>query len=115
MVDRKLYKVHRLIFLWHHGWLPAEVDHSDTKKGNNRISNLRPAGKSENAWNVGARKNNTSGYKGVTWSKAYGKWQSQIQVRGKRRYLGLFDDPAKAHAAYVEAARQQHGEFARAG
>ena len=114
MVDRKFYKVHRIIFLWHHGWLPPEIDHIDLDKSNNRIANLRPAEKTSNAWNVGKRANNTSGFKGVTWSKRWGKWYAQIQVNGKRKGLGYFDTPEKAHAAYIEAARKHHGEFARA-
>lgn len=113
MVDRKLYKVHRLIFLWHHGWLPPEVDHCDMDKQNNRIQNLRPADKASNSWNVGKRSTNTSGYKGVTWSKRFGKWYAQIKVNGKRVSLGYFHCPEKAHAAYIEAARKYHGEFAR--
>lgn len=113
MVDRKLYKVHRMIFLWHHGWLPAEIDHKDTNKANNRITNLRPADKTENAWNVGKRSTNTSGFKGVTWNKRWQKWYAQIQINGKRRGLGYFDTPEKAHSAYVEAARKLHGDFAR--
>lgn len=45
------------------------VDHRSKDSLDNRRSNLRDATKGENMWNSGKRRNNTSGYKGVTWSK----------------------------------------------
>lgn len=41
-------------------------------------------------------KNNTSGYKGVSWHKDAGKWEAKVQTRGERHHLGYFDDPAEA-------------------
>lgn len=114
MVDRKLHKVHRLIFLMHHGFLPDEVDHRDLDRSNNRIANLRAADKRSNAWNCGKRSHNTSGYKGVSWDKKSQSWAAQIMAHQKRRYLGYFKTPEEAHAAYVKAACELHGEFARA-
>jgi len=55
----------------------------------------------------------TSGYKGVSWSKGMGMWWAQITVDGRHRNLGYYHDPALAHAAYVSAANRLHGEFAR--
>lgn len=113
MVDRKLYKVHRLIFLMHYGYLPDEVDHIDMNKSNNRIENLRASDKRSNAWNCTKRSHNTSGYKGVCWSKRNKAWVAQICANGRRRCIGYFHTKEEAHAAYVEAAQQLHGEFAR--
>ena len=39
---------------------------------------------------------NTSGYKGVSWHKQVKKWQAQIRVNGKLKYLGLFTSPTSA-------------------
>ena len=38
----KTFKVHRLVYLYHHGSIPAgcQIDHADENKHNNRISNL---------------------------------------------------------------------------
>jgi hypothetical protein len=77
------------------------------------IENLRPATKSQNAANRGKTCNNTSGFKGVWWRRRYRKWQATIGVNGKRFYLGMFDTPEAAHAAYAAAAQRLHGEFAR--
>ena len=105
--------LHRVIFLWHHGWLPAQVDHRDLNRSNNRIDNLRPATQSNNGANRGAYASNKSGFKGVCWNRAVGKWQAQIRVNRKVKHLGYFNDPAEGGAVYAKAAAELHGEFAR--
>ena len=42
---------------------------------------------------------NRSGYRGVAWHKQTGKWTAQVQHRGKKYHLGMFDDPAEAARA----------------
>ena len=99
MLDRKLYKAHRLAWLYVYGAWPAEIDHIDQCKHNNRINNLREVESSENKQNIAWFSHNTSGHKGVTWHKANQKWQAQIKVRGKNVYLGTFltiEDAVKA-------------------
>jgi hypothetical protein len=59
------------------------------------------------------RKNNTSGYIGVTRHRPSGRWAASIGVEGRRRNLGLFDTPQAAHAAYVEAAKARGNEASR--
>lgn len=51
IIDGKSYKAHRLIFLYHHGYLPKFLDHIDCNKLNNDINNLREATKSQNKMN----------------------------------------------------------------
>jgi hypothetical protein len=58
------------------------------------------------------RKDNASGYRGVTWAKR-GRWQAQIQVEGKRHFLGYFTVKEDAARAYDAAAREAFGEFAQ--
>lgn len=91
-----------------------QVDHKDTDGLNNRRNNLREATVSQNQRNRRLDRNNTSGYKGVAWHKVTGKWQARITLRGESNYLGVFDTPQEAHAAYVAASAELHGEFGRA-
>ena len=111
--DRRPCLAHRIVFLWHHGWLPVQVDHRDANKANNRIDNLRPATQPQNEWNKAAPASNTSGFKGVHWHAPSQTWHARISVERTRRHLGAFASPEDAHAAYVEAALKYHGEFAR--
>jgi AP2 domain-containing protein/HNH endonuclease len=90
-----------------------EVDHIDTIPLNNRRKNLRLATRIQNSVNQGNRKNNTSGFKGVSWHKTACKWRAEIRVNGKRIYLGLFNTPELAYESYCAAALKYHGEFAR--
>ena len=39
-IDKSNYLTHRLIFLYHHGYLPKTVDHIDGDRLNNKINNL---------------------------------------------------------------------------
>ena len=111
--DRKLYQEHRLIFLMHRGYLPDEIDHIDRNGLNNDIENLRAATRSQNGCNRGAPKNNTSGFKGVSYSKGRQLYEAEIRVGGKRYRLGRFPSARQAHEAYKAAATKLHNEFAR--
>jgi len=104
----KLYLAHRLIFLWHHGYLPELIDHIDQNSLNNKIENLRAATKSENSQNSNKRKSNTSGYKGVYWRKDVEKWSSQITINRKCKNLGVFQTKEDAYEAYQTAASKLH-------
>ena len=89
-----------------------EGDHRDRNTLNNQRDNLRIATRMQNASNVGKRSHNTSGFKGVFWHKIAGRWAAQIRANKKQHFLGLFDTPDAAHAAYCEAAANLHGDFA---
>ena len=108
-LDRKLYSVHRLAWLYVHGeWPNHEIDHINGNRGDNRLCNLRDVPRSHN--NQNRRRpgvNNTSGYLGVTKSES-GKWRSMIKANGKRIYLGTHSTPELAYQAYVDAKRQLH-------
>lgn len=102
--------MHRLLLSAPNG---AIVDHSDMDGLNNKRENIRLSTRSQNAYNQPLLERNTSGYKGVCWHKGAGKWMARISADGNHKYLGLFDDPKKAHDAYCQAAKDAHGEFAR--
>lgn len=90
-----------------------EVDHIDMNGLNNRRENLRVATRKQNAANTKTPKNNTSGYKGVSWSNGAKKWAAQICVDGKNIKLGTFSDPKDAYLAYCDAVCRYRGEFGR--
>lgn len=89
------------------------IDHIDGNPSNNRKSNLRICTVSENGFNRGKPKNNTSGAKGVSWNKKSQKWCARIMSNGKDYIIGLFDTIKEASDAYDAKAIELHGEFAR--
>lgn len=109
VVDGVRYLAHRLVWLWEYGEIPDSfIDHVDGNPRNNVVSNLRLCTQSENLQNTSTRVTNTSGHRGVSWSKAAGKWLAQIQVNKKYQYLGVYSSFAKACAAYNEAKARLH-------
>jgi hypothetical protein len=114
-INRVHHPVARVIFLMHHGYHPEIVDHADCNPMNNNISNLRAATKAENQRNAGMYSHNTSGYKGVVWSKACKKWIGRVKYQGHTKHLGVFDSKEMA-AEFVRLAREMlHGVFANHG
>jgi hypothetical protein len=94
---------------------PREGDHIKTKRTlDNRRSNLRIATHAQNGCNIEMRKHNTSGLRGIYKHPLVDRWVAQISVNGKKTYLGIFKTKRQAHNRYKEAAKQYHGEFARA-
>lgn len=108
-------RAHRVAWLLAYGeWPETDVDHRDTVKSHNWLSNLRLTSASLNIANTAARKTNKSGFKGVSWHRGARKWQASIMVNRKSMGLGLFLTPEEASGAYQRAAEKHFGEFARA-
>jgi HNH endonuclease/AP2 domain len=113
-IDGRLYFASRLAWVIVTGeWPPFDVDHRDLDKGNDRWRNLRPATRSQNLFNRGTNRNNTSGYKGVSFDAARGSYDARIMVKRKQLCLGRFKTAEQAARAYRDAAIREHGEFAR--
>lgn len=114
-IDNVIYKAHRLAWLYMNGQWPAgEVDHENLFGSDNRWHNLRDATKSQNQANRGRNSNNRSGFKGVCFHKATGKWSAELTCGGRRMYLGLFATAREAHRAYLAKAKEAFSGFARA-
>lgn len=114
-INGTLYGAHRLAWAIHHGeWPKMLVDHIDGDPHNNRISNLRLATKSQNNWNSSKRKDNKTGFKGVS-IRENGRFRAKIAAHGKVYSLGVYETPEEAHEIYELAAHLLHGEFARPG
>jgi hypothetical protein len=114
-ICKRFYLAHRLIFLMHKGYLPDELDHIDGNKLNNCIDNLRETTKSQNQFNKGLMKNNTSGVKNVHWCNTSNKWRVLISVNGKQKDFGQFKDLEVAKVVAINFRKQHHGEFANHG
>lgn len=113
-VDRKRYLAHRLAWFYVHGeWPAVEVDHRNGVTADNRLTNLRLATVEQNRRNTRTHKDNSAGFKGVSWSQNMKKWRSRIRVENAEMTLGYFDTRAEAHSAYEHAATAHFGEFAR--
>jgi hypothetical protein len=108
-IDRRKYYGHRLAWFYIHGEWPEEcIDHKNGVKSDNRLANLRSATPRINNQNHRRpSRRNTSGYLGV-YRRKDGKWVAQIKVDGKAIWIGSFDYPEKAAAAYIERKREVH-------
>ncbi|MGM8711108.1 HNH endonuclease signature motif containing protein [Enterobacter hormaechei subsp. steigerwaltii] len=114
MINKKQYYHHRIAWLLHYGYMPeSPIDHINTDKLDNRICNLRLVSHKENCRNKRLYANNTTGFKGVCWSKLSQKYTSSICVNGKSIHLGYFNEPSEAHDAYCKAAEKHFGKYAR--
>lgn len=111
----RCFLAHRIAWRLHYGeWPPRGVfiDHINCDGSDNRIENLRLATRAENARNARRSKRNKSGVKGV--HARFGKFIAEITVDRKKTYLGMFDSIEEAAIARARAAKEMHGEFARA-
>jgi hypothetical protein len=104
--------MHRMVFLYHHGYLPKYIDHIDGDGTNNRIENLRETTHSENLYNVGCKSNNKCGVKNVMWNKKQRKWVVTSKVFGKQTYFGSYEDLELAELVAIEVREKYHGKFA---
>jgi hypothetical protein len=89
------------------------TDHVDGDGLNNRRGNLRIATPAQNNANQRLHRTNTSGYKGVVWSKELGRWHVRVGAGGRRVHVGYFETRDEAARAYDRVAREIYGEFAR--
>ena len=110
-VQGRLQRVHRLVFLYHHGYMPIQVDHIDGNRINNKIENLREATSSQN--NQNRKATSSSGIKGVVWHKQSKKWVASICVNRKSVHLGSFLSIEEAALVANKARQSAHGEFYR--
>lgn len=102
-------RLHRVILerkLGRHLKKEELCDHINGIPLDNRRENLRATDSTGNARN---RRPKIKGRQG-TYPQD-GKWIARIQKDDKQIYLGMYDTPEEAHAAYRGAAKVLYGEF----
>lgn len=103
-VETKLYRAHRLAWLYMTGSMPAlEIDHIDGNGLNNAWLNLREVDRRENCRNMRLHNHNTSGISGVSWRKQRNKWRAYVMVDNHQINLGHYDDLFEACCARKSA------------
>lgn len=108
-LDGRAYYLHRLAVLYMTGaWPAAEVDHRDTEPTNNRWLNLRDVSHQVNTQNLRTPGvNNTSGFLGVSFDAARGKFEAGLKV-GDKRYRKRFATAEEAAQFYIDIKRVVH-------
>jgi hypothetical protein len=103
--------MHRQILGLEHGDR-RQGEHENRNRLDCRRSNLLIAtrGCADNSQNKSGLRNNTSGYRGVTWDKRKRKWVAQAVLAGRHLYLGAHATPELADAA-VRTWRAKHMPF----
>ena len=109
--SNKTTYLHRLLMDCPDG---MDVDHINHNTLDNRKSNLRIVPRKYNMRNrKGLNSNNTSGYRNV--SLIDNKWVVQLQVNGKNKRLGAFDDVHEAGVYAKEMREKYYGKYAGKG
>lgn len=85
------------------------VDHINRNRSDNRKNNLRICVQEVNVKNISKRKDNKSGYTGI--SKSGNKWIVRISVNKKRITVGTYKDFEKAVEARKDAELKYWGEI----
>jgi len=95
-IDMKNYKLHRIIFLYHKGYMPELIDHINGDRYDNRIENLREVNTYQNRQNSRIYSTSKSGVKNVYWDKGMNKWCVSFTTNYKRKTIGYYDDLEEA-------------------
>jgi hypothetical protein len=113
MIDYVRYFEQYLAWVFVYGTHPVnEIDHINKNPGDNRIRNLREATRSQNEQNKGKPITNTSGIRGVVWCASREKWQAQLMLDKKMKFLGRYNTKEEAVIARKSAEKEFYGEFA---
>ena len=110
-------KAHRVIWKMLHGTEPAQIDHENHVRSDNRAKNLNAATYGTNTRNQSIRSDNASGVTGVYWISRESKWCASIRINRRSIQLGTFhqfDDAVAARkAAEIEYGfHRNHGRAA---
>ena len=114
-INAKRYRANRLAFLYVTGKMPkTDIDHINHIPWDDSWNNLRVATRTFNNANMKKRKDNTSGYRGVSWRKSRKKWEAYGKIHKVRKSIGLFEKLTDAVFARKQWAKENFGEYLNA-
>jgi len=105
-IDGKIYRAHRIAWIYFYGEIPGVIDHIDGDRSNNAIQNLRNVDQKTNMENKRMFKRHLAGA-----HRCRDKWRTSITVDRKTVHIGVFDTAEQASAAYIDAKRKYHKGF----
>jgi len=115
MIRPKQFWAHQLIWFMQTGEWPDQIDHKNGNAADNRWENLRIATSRQNSWN---RSRKRALPRGVTKTRYGDRYWANATIRKEDgtkglKYLGTFDTPEEAHAAWLAYVSKMRGEFLR--
>jgi hypothetical protein len=109
-IERKLYQLHRVVWLWCKGyWPPGPLDHRNGDKLKCALSNLRCSTPLKNSHNCRRRPKPNGVPRGSWLDPQTGMYVVWINSNRKRIFLGRYASAETADRIYKEAALDLHG------
>lgn len=108
-IQGRHWALHRIVFLLNHGYLPAQVDHINRDKSDNKIENLRASTPTENSFN--AFRPNKTGIKGLLIDTRTKKYYGSVAKNYKHHYTKRFTEKELAHKALIKLQKELYGDL----
>lgn len=101
-IEYKTYLAHKIAYLYMTGDVPDEIDHINGIRNDNRWCNLRIVDRYTNSFHrTKLNRNNTSGYRGVSWDKVVCRWRATVSRNYRKVWTDTYahiEDAARAAA-----------------
>lgn len=100
-IENTHYSAHRIVWIMHYGYNPKlDIDHINGDRSDNRLENLREISRRKNTQNKKCHREGK--VVGVCYrpNNKHNKYQAQIQMDGRRIYLGCYPTEKLASQAY---------------
>jgi len=103
-IDRKWYRVHRLVWFYVFEEWPDVIDHINGDRTDNRLSNLRNTSVAGNNLNISKHREGSPPF--LRYRAKEGKWEAYLTKRvsptGKKLHLGTFNSKEEAEKKVAE-------------